>query len=87
MEVDAKIVDMAILGTPITRSKGFKILAYFTLLCRPMRIEDCKLVLSPGGKYLIWTPDEAIKIMGWARQELAETARQALVEAQKRVAV
>ena len=87
MEVDAKIVDMAVLATPITRGKGFKIVAHFTLLCRPMRIEECKLVVTPKGTFALWTPDEAIKIMGWAKPELAETARQAYVDAQKRIAV
>jgi hypothetical protein len=87
MEVDAKIVDVAILATPISRGNGFKVVAYFTLLLRPMRIEDCKLAITPGGKFVLWTPDEAIKIAGWAKDELAETARQAFVHAQKRVAV
>lgn len=86
-DVDAKIVDVAILATPIKRGNGFKVVACFTLLCRPMRIEGCKLAVTPGGKFMLWTPDEAIKIMGWARAELAETARLAYVEAQKRVAV
>jgi hypothetical protein len=52
-----------------------------------MRIEDCKLAIAPGGKFVLWTPDEAIKIAGWAKNELAETARQAFVDAQKRVTV
>jgi len=39
------------------------------------------------GKFVLWTPDEAIKIAGWAKEDLAETARQAFVHAQKRVAV
>lgn len=87
MEVDAKIVDLAILATPIKRGNGFKMVAYFTLLLLPMRIEDCKLAITPKGKFVLWTPDEAIKIAGWAKDELAETARLAYVEAQKRVAV
>lgn len=87
MEVDAKIVDVAILATPIQRGNGFKVVAYFTLLLRPMRIEECKLVITPGGKFVLWTPDEAIKVMGWAKGELAETARLAFVEAQRRVVV
>jgi hypothetical protein len=87
MEVDAKIVDVAILATPISRGNGFKVVAYFTLLLRPMRIEDCKLVVTPGGKFVLWTPDETIKIAGWAKDELAETARQAFADAQKRVAI
>lgn len=86
-EVDAKIVDVAVLATPIARRNGFKIVAYFTLLCRPMRIEECRLAITPGGKFVLWTPDEAIKIMGWAKDELAETARLAYVEAQRRIAV
>lgn len=84
---DAKIVDMAILGKPIKRGNGFKIVAYFTLLCRPMRIEDCKLVITPKGTFVLWTPNEAIRIMGWAKDQLAETARQAFVETQKKIAV
>tara|TARA_R100001369_G_scaffold86440_1_gene120951 strand:- start:274 stop:537 length:264 start_codon:yes stop_codon:yes gene_type:complete len=85
MEVDAKVVDVAILATPIKRGNGFKVVAYFTLLLRPMRIEDCKLAITPKGKFVLWTPDEAIKIAGWARDELAGTARLAYVEAQKRI--
>jgi len=87
MDVDAKIVDVAILATPIQRGNGFKVVAYFTLLCRPMRIEDCKLVITPKGTFTLWTPDEAIKVMGWAKAELSETARLAYVDAQMRVAV
>ena len=87
MEVDAKIVDVAVLATPISRGNGFKVVAYFTLLLRPMRIEDCKLVIKPKGNFVLWTPDEAIKIAGWAKDELAETARLAFVDAQKRIAV
>jgi hypothetical protein len=87
MEVDAKVVDVAILATPIKRGNGFKVVAYFTLLCRPMRIEDCKLAITPKGKFVLWTPDEAIKIAGWAKDDLAETARLAFVDAQKRIAV
>lgn len=87
MEVDAKIVDVAILATPMMRGNGFRIVATFTLLLRPMRIEDCKLAITPKGKFVLWTPDEAIKIAGWAKDELAETARQAFVDAQKRIAV
>jgi hypothetical protein len=87
MEVGAKIVDVAILATPIKRGNGFKIVAYFTLLLRPMRIEDCKLAITPKGTFVLWTPDEAIKIAGWAKDELAETARQAFVDAQKRMVV
>jgi len=45
MEFDAIIVDVAILATPIKRGNGFTVVAYFTLLCRPMRIEDCKLAI------------------------------------------
>jgi len=87
MEVNAKVVDVAILATPIKRGNGFKVVAFFTLLLRPMRIEDCKLAITPKGTFALWTPDEAIKIAGWAKDELAETARLAFVEAQRRVAV
>lgn len=87
MEIDVKIVDVAILATPSRRGNGFKVVAYFTLLLRPMRIEDCKLVITPKGKFAVWTPDEAIKIAKWAKDELAETARLAYVEAQKLIAV
>jgi hypothetical protein len=87
MEVDAKIVYVSIFATPVKRGNGFKVVAYFTLLLRPMRIEDCKLAITPGGKFVLWTPDEAIKIAGWAKDELAETARQAFVDVQNRVAV
>jgi hypothetical protein len=80
MEVDAKVVDVAILATPIKRANRFKVVAYSTLLLRPMRIEDCKLAITPGGKFVLWTPDEAIKIAGWAKEELAETARLAYCE-------
>jgi len=86
-KANAKVVDMAILATPIQRGNGFKVVAYFTLLLRPMRIEDCKLAITPKGTFALWTPDEAIKIAGWAKDELAETARQAFVDAQKQIAV
>ena len=86
-KVDVKIVDMALLATPVSRGNGFKIVAYFTLLCRPLRIEDCKLVITPNGTFGIWTPDEAIRVMGWAKHDLAEVARKAFVEAQMRMAV
>jgi hypothetical protein len=52
-----------------------------------MRIEDCKLAITPGGKFVLWTPDEAIKIVGWAKDDFAEIARQAFVDAQKRMVV
>jgi hypothetical protein len=28
-------------------------------------------VITPGGKFVLWTPDEAIKIAGLAKEELA----------------
>jgi hypothetical protein len=87
MKADAKVVDVAILGTPLTKRNGFKIVATFTLLLRPMRIENCSLVLAPNGRLVVWTPDPSIKVAVWAKEEIAETARQAFVEAQMRVAV
>ena len=60
MEVDAKIVDLAILATPIKRGNGFKMVAYFTLLLRPMRIEDRKLAITPKGKFVLWTVSGAL---------------------------
>ncbi|MGR3477403.1 hypothetical protein [Sulfitobacter sp.] len=86
-EVDAKIVDMAILAIPETNQNGFKIVAQFTLLCRPLRIEGCKLAISPRGRFLLWTPDKAIRLMSWAKDDLAETARLAYVAGQQRIAV
>lgn len=87
MEVDAKIVDLAILATPMTRSNGFRVVAMFTLLCRPFRIADCRLAITPKGTFVFWVPDKSIRIMGWAKDELAETARLAYVDAQKQIAV
>tara|TARA_R110000851_G_scaffold159249_1_gene302502 strand:+ start:132 stop:401 length:270 start_codon:yes stop_codon:yes gene_type:complete len=86
-EVDAKIVDMAILATPETNQSGFKVVAHFTLLCRPLRIEGCKLAISPRGRFLLWTPDKTVRLMSWAKNDLAETARAAFVDAQKRISV
>jgi hypothetical protein len=86
-EVDAKIVDMAILATPQANRNGFKVVAHFTLLCRPLRIEGCKLAINSNGKFLLWTPDKAVRLMSWAKNDLAETARAAFVDAQKRIAV
>lgn len=86
-EVDAKVVDLAIFATPSTTPSGVKIVATFTLLARPMRINDCKLAIATSGKFMAWTPDRSIRIASWARDEIAETARQAYVDAQKRMAV
>jgi len=52
-----------------------------------MRIAGCSLVMAPSGRFLVWTPDPSIKIALWAKAEIAETARLAYVETQKRVAV
>jgi hypothetical protein len=87
MEADAKVVDFAILGTPQTKRTGFKVLGHFTLLLRPMRIEGCSLVVAPTGRFFVWTANPNIKIAQWAKAEIAETARLAYLEAQKRVAV
>ncbi|SFQ63119.1 hypothetical protein SAMN05421853_11484 [Roseivivax halotolerans] len=87
MKADAKVVDFAILGTPQTKRNGFKVLGHFTLLLRPMRIEGCSLVVAPNGRFVVWTPDPNIKVAQWAKAEIAETARLAYVETQKRVAV
>jgi hypothetical protein len=86
MKADAKTVDFAILGTPQTKRNGFKIVATFTLLLRPMRIANCSLVVAPNGRFAVWTPAPSIKIAQWAKAEIAEAARQGYVEAQKRVA-
>lgn len=86
-KADVHVVDFTILAPPRTTPHGFKIVATFTLLARPMRIKNCSIVIAPNGRQLVWTPHESIKIAGWARDEIAETARQGFIEAQKRVAV
>ncbi len=62
MKVDAKVVDFAILGTPQIKRNGFKVLGYFTLLLRPMRIEGCSLVTAPNGRFAVWTPGPISKL-------------------------
>ena len=84
---DAKTVDYALLATPTTTSKGFKVVATFTLLMRPLRVTDCKLVISPKGNFVVWFLSPGIKVAEWAKHEIAETARQGYVDAQMRIAV
>ena len=84
---DVKVVDFAILSVAQTTRKGAKVVGTFPLLARPLRIQGCRLVLAPGGsRFVVWLPSGDIRIAQRHQEEVAETARHAFIEAQKRVA-
>lgn len=86
MIVDPKIVDMFIASNPRVASNGFKALATFTLLIRPIRVIGCSLVVTPKGTYTIWTPSRELKIAKAAIPEIVTVALSEFKAANQRLA-
>ena len=80
-----KIVDVSLHSPPQVTPKGFRVLAGFTLLRRPLRIRDCSLVRAPTGTLHIWTPDPAVRISRAGNPELVEAVQEAVEAAKARL--